>query len=71
MSRIRFSALIVAAVAMATALAGSPAAATSSYNPKIDPSKFTNRVTNKYFPMAAGTVLHYRGVREWEPATVN
>jgi hypothetical protein len=76
MSRIRFSAiLVVAAIAASTALAAqgssgaaSPASASAiNYKPKIDPSQFTNRVTNKYFPMPQGKVLHYRGIRDGKP----
>jgi hypothetical protein len=39
----------------------------ANYHPKIDPAKFTNRVTNKYFPLVPGKALHYTGVRDGKP----
>jgi hypothetical protein len=38
-----------------------------NYHPKIDPAKFTNKVTNAYFPMSPGKTLHYRGKRDGVP----
>jgi hypothetical protein len=38
-----------------------------NYHPKIDPAKFTNKITNKYFPMSPGKTLHYRGKRDGVP----
>jgi hypothetical protein len=38
-----------------------------NYHPKIDPAKFTSKVTNKYFPMSPGKTLHYRGKRDGVP----
>jgi hypothetical protein len=57
-----------------TSAAAPPASAHSvplqiaaNYHPKIDPSRFTNHVTNRYFPLRPGTTLHYRGVRDGVP----
>jgi hypothetical protein len=38
-----------------------------NYHPKIDPTKFTAHITNKYFPLVPGTTLHYRGIRDGVP----
>lgn len=46
------------------------AAATSSdpgYHPKIDPARFTDRITNKYFSVIPGTVHRYVGIRDGVP----
>jgi len=39
----------------------------ANYHPKIDPTTFTNHVTNKYFSLVPGKTLHYRGVRDGKP----
>ena len=39
----------------------------ANYHPKIDPAKFTNHVTNKYFPLVPGKTLHYKGIRDGKP----
>src|SRR2546425_8957880 len=39
----------------------------ANYHPKINPAKFTNRVTNRYFPLVPGKTLHYKGVRDGKP----
>ena len=53
------------------ATAAGPAASTtgSGYHPKIDPSQFTNRITNRYLPLAPGTTHRYRGVRDGAPTS--
>ncbi|MEH0502201.1 hypothetical protein [Streptomyces scabiei] len=38
-----------------------------AYHPVIDPSRFSNRVTNRYFPLRAGTTLVYEGTRDGRP----
>ena len=30
----------------------------ANYHPKIDPETFSNRITNRYFPLVAGKTLH-------------
>ena len=44
----------------ATALAPT----TGTYQPKIDPADFVDRIDNRYFPLRPGTGFHYRGVQE-------
>lgn len=44
-----------------------PLGIAANYHPKIDPSKFGNRVTNRYFPLTPGKTLHYTGVRDGAP----
>ncbi len=44
-----------------------PLAVGANYHPKIDPGKFTDHVTNPYFPLVPGKTLHYRGVRDGKP----
>jgi hypothetical protein len=39
----------------------------ANYHPKIDPKRFTNHVTNRYFPLVPGKTLHPRGVRDGKP----
>ncbi|WP_055530743.1 hypothetical protein [Streptomyces graminilatus] len=56
-----------------SAPAPSPSAPSSTappdggYHPVIDPAKFSNRVTNRYFPLRAGTTLVYEGTRDGRP----
>ncbi|MDX2543351.1 hypothetical protein ACOT81_43325 [Streptomyces sp. WI04-05B] len=38
-----------------------------AYHPVIDPAKFSNRVTNRYFPLPVGTTLVYEGTRDGRP----
>jgi len=48
----------------------SPAAASPSaslYAPAIDPVRFTDNVTNRYLPLAPGTILVYEGTRDGVP----
>jgi hypothetical protein len=42
-------------------------AVTANYHPKIDATKFSNHVTNKYFPLTPGKTYHYQGVRDGKP----
>jgi hypothetical protein len=44
-----------------------PTGLPANYNPHIDPSQFTNHVTNKYFPLKPGRTLIYVGVRDGAP----
>lgn len=37
------------------------------YNPKIDPTKFVDQVTNPYFPLKPGTTFIYDGTRDTQP----
>src|SRR5205807_883202 len=53
--------------APATTTMKNPVSIGVNYHPKIDPAKFTNRVTNRYFPLVPGKTLHYRGVRDGKP----
>ena len=73
MSRSTFG-LVVAAVAVATvatlAFAAAGAArpqAAAGYQPKIDPSKFTTKITNPFMPLPVGTTHRYSGVRDGAP----
>jgi hypothetical protein len=34
------------------------------YSPTINPADFVSRIDNRYFPLAPGTVFHYRGVKD-------
>jgi hypothetical protein len=45
----------------------SAASTTALYHPSIDPSRFTDRVTNRYFPLKAGTTLVFEGLRDGQP----
>jgi hypothetical protein len=38
-----------------------------AYNPTIDPAKFTDQVTNPYFPLKPGTTLIFDGTRDGVP----
>jgi len=73
MSRLSTAALVLGAVSAAYLAAWSqapaaPAATTiAGYNPKVDPSKFSTNITNKYFPLKRGTVHRYQGKRDGKP----
>src|SRR3989442_7624316 len=41
-----------------------------TYHPSIDPSKFTAKITNPYFPLIPGTVLIYEGTRDGVPLRI-
>jgi hypothetical protein len=54
----------------ATAAAGqaSPSTTTTeAYHPAVDPARFTNQVTNRYFPLKPGTTTIYEGTRDGQP----
>ncbi|MDT5328959.1 MAG: hypothetical protein QOF31_256, partial [Mycobacterium sp.] len=38
--------------------------------PKVDPAQFTDKITNKYFPLVPGTVMVYEGKRDGEPLRI-
>jgi uncharacterized protein YceK len=40
------------------------------YHPKVDPAQFTDRITNKYFPLVPGTVMVYEGKRDGLPLRI-
>ena len=72
MSGIRFAFVAVALLATAALVIAAGAAASAggpSYHPKIDPSQFTNRITNRYLPLVPGTAHRYRGVRDGAPTS--
>jgi hypothetical protein len=50
-----------------TAPATNPSTIGANYHPTIDPAKFTNHVTNRYFPLVPGKTLRYSGVRDGKP----
>jgi hypothetical protein len=50
-----------------TGASTNPSAIGANYHPKIDTAKFTNRITNRYFPLVAGKTFHYKGVRDGKP----
>jgi hypothetical protein len=39
----------------------------AGYHPKIDPKKFTARITNPFMPLQPGTTRRYTGVRDGAP----
>jgi hypothetical protein len=41
-----------------------------AYNPKIDPAKFTTRVTNPYWPLKPGSTWTYDGTKDGAPEHV-
>jgi hypothetical protein len=45
------------------------APASASYNPKIDPAKFTGRITNRYFVLTPGTTRIMKGSKDGVPQT--
>ena len=53
--------------APATTTTKNPLSIGVNYHPKIVPAKFTNHVTNRYFPLVPGKTLHYTGVRDGKP----
>jgi hypothetical protein len=61
----------MATLVAAGAFAGASLASASpaGYHPKIDPSKFTDHVTNRYLPLTPGTTHSYRGIRDGKPTT--
>ena len=61
------------ALACALVLAGCASSGNSSQNTEtsaaasIDPTKFTGKVTNPYFPLTPGTTFVYRGAKDGLP----
>jgi hypothetical protein len=49
----------------------STTAATGSYNPKIEPAKFTSHITNHWFPLKPGTTMILKGSKDGTPQTHN
>jgi hypothetical protein len=42
----------------------------AAYHPKIDPRNFSDRITNKYWPMKPGTTWTYTGQKDGQPEKV-
>ncbi|MCW2998029.1 MAG: hypothetical protein JWN65_1578 [Solirubrobacterales bacterium] len=42
----------------------------TSYDPKIDPSTFTSRITHRYWPLVAGRTWTYAGMKDGVPERV-
>ena len=40
------------------------------YAPKVDPAQFTDKITNRYFPLVPGTVMVYEGQRDGVPLRI-
>src|SRR3981189_3974451 len=40
------------------------------YSPKVDPAQFTDKITNRYFPLVPGTVMVYEGKRDGVPLRI-
>jgi hypothetical protein len=40
------------------------------YHPNVDPAQFTDKVTNRYFPLVPGTVMIYEGTRDGVPLRI-
>jgi len=40
------------------------------YAPMVDPAQFTDKITNKYFPLVPGTVMVYEGKRDGVPLRI-
>jgi hypothetical protein len=41
-----------------------------AYHPSVDPSQFTDQITNPYFPLTPGTVMVYEGTRDGVPLRI-
>lgn len=63
--RIVPTALVVIGLAFNAATAG--ATTPSKYHPNIDPSTFTNTITNTYLPLVPGTAFVYEGMEDAKP----
>jgi hypothetical protein len=46
------------------------AAPAVSYHPKIEPAKFTAKLTNRYFPLSPGSTIVYTGTKDGAPERV-
>lgn len=68
---IAFAALTAAAALLAACGGGGGDAGktptASPYAPTIDPARFTDRVTNRYFPLTPGTTYVYEGTKDGAP----
>jgi hypothetical protein len=64
---IRFAATLLALAAMC-GTAAIPASA--GYHPKIDPSKFSANITNRFFPIGQGKKFVYTGTKDGKPERV-
>jgi len=65
-----FAALTAAAALLAACGGGGDAGKSptaSPYSPTIDPARFTDRVTNRYFPLTLGTTYVYEGTKDGTP----
>src|SRR5207342_2710858 len=40
------------------------------YHPTVNPSQFTDKITNQYFPLTPGTVMVYEGTRDGVPLRI-
>jgi hypothetical protein len=59
---------IAAVATLASAATGAARPTTApGYHPKIDPSRFTTKITNPFMPLPVGTTHHYSGVRDGAP----
>jgi len=67
---VAFAALTAAAALLAACGGGGDAGTSptaSPYAPTIDPARFTDRVTNPYFPLTPGTTYVYEGTKDGAP----
>jgi hypothetical protein len=53
--------------AATTSTTKAPSGTLANYHPKIDPSKFSNKIDNPYFPLKAGTTHILVGKRDGAP----
>ncbi|MBJ7341549.1 hypothetical protein [Mycolicibacterium sp.] len=44
--------------------------AQNPYQPKVDPAQFTDKITNRYFPLVPGAVMVYEGTRDGVPLRI-
>ncbi|GFG51865.1 hypothetical protein CQY20_07530 [Mycolicibacterium agri] len=42
----------------------------SPYQPNVDPTQFTDKITNRFFPLVAGAVMVYEGKRDGLPLRI-
>jgi hypothetical protein len=64
------SAIIGSVLVLMAGCTSSSSQKEKSYNPHIDPSEFTTKVDNEYFPMEPGTTFLYEGGTEHSEMTV-
>jgi hypothetical protein len=58
--------LLVACGSATSSAPPAPGGSTSTYSPRIDPSTFTDTITNRYFPLRTGTYV-YDGTKDGAP----